>query len=683
MTLKAETVRKGFDLATFFLRWEWILVVLLIAASIVNTTLSPYFLNVNNLFDMTFNFMERAVIALPMTFVIILADIDLSVASTLAMGATLLGIMFQAGVNIWLAVAIVLLIGALVGMLNGLIITKVKLPALAVTLGTYVLYRGIAWVILEDHGVTGYPSSFTYIGQGYIPGTPIPVPLAIFVLLAIPFGLVLHKTTFGRFVYAIGSNKAACRYSGVKIDRIEIIVFTVSGLLSALAGVMMVSRFGSARADIALGAELDVITAVVLGGVYIFGGSGTMPGVVLALFLLGVVRYGMNLANIPPQNQIIVTGLLLIVAIVLPYILRQLSERRAAAARGIQMRGPALGGVLPYVAAVVVVALVASAVLVLMPMEGPGPWARGVVGYSVTTPQAEQTLASVAINTPVPPPPTPTPRPTHTPTPTVAATATPTVGSTSLGATPTSGGVVETPTPAATPTPTEVPRPDVEIVEIPAGPFTMGTNDANPDAAPPHKVDLPAFFIDKFEVTNDQFEAFVTATGYQTEAEKAGKKNWKDYAFGKTNHPVVKVSWNDAKAFCAWMGKRLPTEEEWEKAARGTDGRRYPWGELFDSSKANMKQTGLRGTAAVGSFGAGASPYGVEDMVGNVGEWTDSPYLGYPGSTYKDPFYSEKLKVTRGGGWFDDERQIRTTSRNATDPSAANDDLGFRCAKSE
>jgi rhamnose transport system permease protein len=583
VTSEVKVGRGGLNWSAFFLRWEWMLVLLLVGASIVNVSLSPYFLNVDNLFDMTFNFMERGVIALLMTFVIIMADIDLSVASNLAMTATLLGILFQAGVDIWVAALIVLVVGSLAGMLNGLVITRIKLPALAATLGTYVLYRGIAWVILADQGVTGYPSSFTYIGQGYIPGTPVPVPLVIFVVLAVPFGLILHKTTFGRFVYAIGSNAEACRYSGVKIDRIKLIVFTLSGLMSALAGVMMVARFGSARADMALGAELDVITAVVLGGVDIFGGSGTMPGVVLALFLLGVVRYGMNLANIPPQNQIIVTGLLLIVAIILPYIFRQISARRMAAARGVRLRGLELGGIIPYAAAFAVVTIAAAAVLNWLPVEGPGPWATGGVGYThQATPEANATLALSATNTPVSAPPTPTPRPKHTPTPTLPATPTASVG-----------GPAATAGPTATPAPTDVPKPDVEMAEVPAGPFTMGSDSADPDESPPHEVELPTFYIDKFEVTNSDFEMFVNATGYQTDAEKAGKKNWKDYALGKTNHPVVKVSWNDAVAFCEWLGKRLPTEEEWEKAARGSDGRTYPWGNLFDTSRANVKLTGV------------------------------------------------------------------------------------------
>jgi iron(II)-dependent oxidoreductase len=230
----------------------------------------------------------------------------------------------------------------------------------------------------------------------------------------------------------------------------------------------------------------------------------------------------------------------------------------------------------------------------------------------------------------------------------------------------------------------------VETVEVPAGPFIMGSDNADSDEAPRHAVKLPTFYIDRYEVTNSQFRAFVEATGYQTDAEKAGQaaqadqksqKSWKDYAQGKDDHPVVKVSWNDALAFCKWMGKRLPTEEEWEKTARGSDERIYPWGDKFDASRANVKLTGLRGTAAVGSFPTGASPYGAQDMAGNVGEWTASPYLGYPGSTYQDPSYSEEFKVTRGGGWLDDEQRARTTSRNAADPLTANEVIGFRCAQ--
>jgi rhamnose transport system permease protein len=320
-------------MTSWLLRWESLLVLLLLLASTINASLSPYFLNVQNLFDMTFNFMERSLIALTMTFIIISGNIDLSVASNLAMSAILMGVAYQAGWNIWLAVVVGLTVGALGGLVNGLLIARVRLPALVVTLGTYALYRGIAFVVLGDQAVTRFPSEFTVLGQGYVPGTPVPVPLVLFAVLAAVYGLLLHRTTFGRLAYAIGSNEAACRYSGVAVDRIKITLFTLSGLMSALAGVILVARFGSARPNIATGFELEAITAVVLGGVDIFGGQGTMPGVVLALFLIGVARYGMSLRNVPGQTQTTLIGVLLIVAILLPQLLRRLTARTAGGER--------------------------------------------------------------------------------------------------------------------------------------------------------------------------------------------------------------------------------------------------------------------------------------------------------------------------------------------------------------
>ena len=222
------------------------------------------------------------------------------------------------------------------------------------------------------------------------------------------------------------------------------------------------------------------------------------------------------------------------------------------------------------------------------------------------------------------------------------------------------------------------------MVEIPAGPFTMGSDTGDPEDSPAHEVDLPAYEIDQFEVTNADFAAFAQATGYETFAEQQGYRNWRDEGEEgvEDNHPVVSVTWDDATAYCEWLGKRLPTEAEWEKAARGDDGRAFPWGEDWDSSKGNVKETGLRGTTAGGSFGAGASPHDVNDVTGNVWEWTADWYLPYPGNTTEDAYYGEKFRVTRGGGWFDEEAQATTFNRNAADPlKTANDDLGFRCAR--
>ena len=217
--------------------------------------------------------------------------------------------------------------GSLGGLLNGYLVARVKLPALVVTLGTYAFYRGLAYGLLGDQAATNYPAAFKYLGQGKIPGTLIPFSVALFILLAIIFGLVLHRTTFGRYLFVIGNNQEAAVFSGVPVGRIKMIIFTLSGLLSALAGLILAARFGSTRPDIGTGLELTVITVAVLGGVDINGGVGTMLGAVLSLILIGLMRFGMGLLNIQGQVQGIAVGLLLIFSILLPNIARQVSGR--------------------------------------------------------------------------------------------------------------------------------------------------------------------------------------------------------------------------------------------------------------------------------------------------------------------------------------------------------------------
>ena len=288
---------------------------------------------------------------------------------------------------------------------------------------------------------------------------------------------------------------------------------------------------------------------------------------------------------------------------------------------------------------------------------------------------ATPTKIVLATPTPKPPPDTPTPRPTRTPippTPTLAPTDTPDP----------SAQQSDDPTPTPEPTATPAPVFEVEMILIPAGEFTIGISDADATDGPAHPVNLPDFEIDRFEVTNDDFSLFVELTGYVTDAEQSGGQSWRKYAEGKPGHPVVKVTWNDGVAFCEWAGKRLPTEEEWEKAARGTDGRTYPWGNDFDATLANVKETGLRGTTAVGSFPGGASPYGVEDMGGNVWEWTTSWFKAYEGNTVENQYFGERFRITRGGAWFEEPPQVAVHNRNAADPDiTANDDLGFRCVR--
>ena len=288
-------------------------------------------------------------------------------------------------------------------------------------------------------------------------------------------------------------------------------------------------------------------------------------------------------------------------------------------------------------------------------------------------------------STPKPPPPTPTytPVPTPMPTPTPSTAEAATMTPVELPATPTSPTEEATMTPVELPaTPTQASPAEVEapMMAIPAGEFTMGSDVE--DERPAHVVFVGAFEIDMFEVTNEGFARFVEETDYVTDAEKEGDSMpWRVYSEGKPKHPVVKVSWNDAKAYCEWVGKRLPTEAEWEKAARGTDARIYPWGNEWDVAKANTKEAGYRGTIIVGSLPDGASPYGVMDMAGNVAEWTADWFKAYPGSDYQSPYFGEKYRVIRGGGWFSDEELVRTTERSASSVTLANDDVGFRCAR--
>lgn len=224
--------------------------------------------------------------------------------------------------------------------------------------------------------------------------------------------------------------------------------------------------------------------------------------------------------------------------------------------------------------------------------------------------------------------------------------------------------------------------PSDDMAYIPAGEFTMGTNEWWPKSQPEHKRVLKAFLIDKFEVTNKQYKRFVEA------AKRQPPENWVKGEFpeGKANHPVVFVNWHDAGDFCKWEGKRLPAEAEWEKAARGTDKRTFPWGNEFDAKKGNMPQYGKKDTMPVGSFENGKSPYGLYDMAGNVWEWTSDWFKPYPGNTHPDENYGEKYKVVRGGSWYDCTYykcgiSAPTYNRIFFNPLTQNNNFGFRCAK--
>ncbi len=325
--IKDKAPRRSF--LSNFQRWEWMLVGLILLDVIVNTRLSPYFLDARNISRTSSDFMEIGLMMLPMVFIIITGNIDLSVASNMGMSASFMGLLHNMGVNIWVAALAGLLLGTLGGLLNGYLVARVKLPALVVTLGTYAFYRGIAYGFLGDQAARDYPEAFTYFGQGKIFNTLIPFSVALFAVLAIVFGLILHRTAFGRYLYAIGNNENATIYSGVPVERIKLIIFTLSGFMAALSGLILAARFGSTRPDIGTGLELSVITAAVLGGVDINGGSGTMVGSTLSLLLIGLMRFGMGLLNIQGQVQGIAIGLLLILSILIPNFFRNISLRQA------------------------------------------------------------------------------------------------------------------------------------------------------------------------------------------------------------------------------------------------------------------------------------------------------------------------------------------------------------------
>lgn len=309
------------------LPWEAAIWVLVLFALLLGRLLSDAFLTPDNLGNLAANLSEIALMALPMTLVVIAAEIDLSVASTLGMTSSLLGLLWSMHVAMPLCILAALAAGALAGLMNGLLVTGLALPSLAVTIGTLALYRGLAYALLGDHAVADFPAFYTNLGFGNLPGTAIPNPMLPFALLAAFVAVLLHATTFGRRLYAIGANETAARFSGIRVVRSKLLLFVFSGLVSGLAGVIYTFRFSSARADNAVGFELPVVAAVLLGGVSIFGGSGSVIGVVAAVFLIGVLQNALTLVDISNDVLTIVTGSLLILSVLIPNLLRQFHNR--------------------------------------------------------------------------------------------------------------------------------------------------------------------------------------------------------------------------------------------------------------------------------------------------------------------------------------------------------------------
>ncbi|ABF43894.1 ABC transporter permease [Deinococcus geothermalis] len=310
------------------LGWDAIMLALVVAALLLGSQLSSAFLTGANLSNLSANLVEIALISLTMTLIIITAEIDLSVASILGMCSALLGVLWTAHVPMPLAILVTLGLGALAGFCNGWLVTRLGLPSLAVTIGTLALYRGLAYALLGDRAVADFPPFWTNLGFGVVPGTQLPIPIVAFVILAVITAVALHATPFGRSLYAIGANEVAARFAGLPVERTKLLLFVLSGLMSAFAGVIYTFRFSSARADNAVGLELSVIAAVLLGGVSIFGGRGSVIGVIAAVFLIGIIQNALTLADVPNEILTMVTGLLLILSVLGPNLAQRAQVAR-------------------------------------------------------------------------------------------------------------------------------------------------------------------------------------------------------------------------------------------------------------------------------------------------------------------------------------------------------------------
>ncbi|THV20534.1 ABC transporter permease [Peteryoungia ipomoeae] len=321
--------RLGTPLRRVLASWEVLLFGVAVLIFIANSLASPYFLDAWNLSDATFNFTEKAMIAFAMALLIIAGEIDLSVAAIIALASTAMGYAVQMGVGTPGLVAIGITTGLACGAFNGFLVAVLRLPSIVVTIGTMSLFRGISYIVLGDQAFGKYPADFAYFGQGYVFWV-FSFEFVLFLGMALVFGILLHRTNFGRHVYVIGNNPLAARFSGIPVERVKFILFLLTGLMSGIAAVCLTSRLGSTRPSIAQGWELEVVTMVVLGGVSILGGAGTIAGVVIAAFVMGLVTFGLGLLNVPGIVMSIFIGLLLIITIALPIVARRIKNARNA-----------------------------------------------------------------------------------------------------------------------------------------------------------------------------------------------------------------------------------------------------------------------------------------------------------------------------------------------------------------
>ena len=305
--------------------WEGFLAIILLVVVIVNSLLSESFLSIENQINLFVLSIEKVIIALIMAKIIINAEIDLSVASMMGLSACALGWFVESGMSMTMALIDSITIGAVGGAFNGFWITVVKLPSLVVTLAMLIGFRGLARVLIGDRSIKMFPQWFEDLGQQPL-FLNIPFSVMIFVAVLICVVITLEYTGFGRHIYTIGINQNVALYSGINVARVKMLLFIFSGIISAIAGILYAARLGTVRGDMGLGFELDIITIVLLGGVSIFGGSGSIYGVILSILIVLYLRNGMSLSNITGHLQTGVIGVLLILSVLIPNVLENMKK---------------------------------------------------------------------------------------------------------------------------------------------------------------------------------------------------------------------------------------------------------------------------------------------------------------------------------------------------------------------
>ncbi len=326
---------------------EFVLVILLISEMLLFRSVSRVFSNLDNLLYSFNDFMHIMFAALPLTLVIITGGIDISLASIMGLSSIVLGVTWQAGVNIFIAMGFALLVGAFCGFLNGYLVANTDINPLIITLGTNFLFAGIATgvsrtlVASSYEGISGMPKEFTALAHASFGS--IPYPLIYVIVFLIFYSYLLHRTSFGRYLYLIGTNGEAARFSGIPVKRTVTLAYILSAFGAAFAGVMLSSYFTSARADLGSEALLPSITGVVLGGTNILGGSGSVLGTFIAVFILGYLKQGLLSVGVTNDVSQVVVGLLLILVIAFKNLIMFINQRQANR-RALQVK-PTGGGV--------------------------------------------------------------------------------------------------------------------------------------------------------------------------------------------------------------------------------------------------------------------------------------------------------------------------------------------------